>query len=102
MEAATRAEGLVAGESCVQLGAGNVGELAPTGIIVAIENVSEAMTARRATGNRLTPMACILKPRNGLTASLLCPRTANRPRVERHNHSAFTARYLSWHTPAAI
>ena len=60
---ASRTGGLVAGESCVQLGAGNVGELAPAGIAVAIENVSEATTARRAIGNRLTPMACILEHR---------------------------------------
>jgi hypothetical protein len=59
MEPLSRAGGLVTGERRVQLAVGNVGELAPAVITVATEKLSEARTARRATGNRLTaPSQC--------------------------------------------
>jgi hypothetical protein len=59
MDALSRAGGLVAVKCRVQVAVGNVGELAPAGIAVAIEKVSETRTARRATGNRLTaPSQC--------------------------------------------
>jgi hypothetical protein len=41
--------GLVAGESCVQVGEGDVGALAPVGSSVAIKKVNEARTARMAS-----------------------------------------------------
>jgi hypothetical protein len=63
MEALSRAGGLVAGERRVQVAAGNVGELAPAAITVATEKVSEARTARRATGNRLMASSpCLVSP----------------------------------------
>ncbi|MGP8223659.1 MAG: hypothetical protein ACLQQM_11685, partial [Acidimicrobiales bacterium] len=63
MEALSRAGGLVAGERRVQVAAGNVGELAPAAITVATKKVSEARTARRATGNRLMASSpCLVSP----------------------------------------
>jgi hypothetical protein len=52
MEALSRADGLVAGESRVQVVVGDIGELPSAGIAVPIEKVSRARRATQATGVR--------------------------------------------------
>ena len=77
MEPLSRAGGLVTGERRVQLAVGNVGELAPAVITVATEKLSEARTARRATGNHLMASSPCLISRFGLMSddatTLLAP-----------------------------